>query len=634
MSENMSVYLEDASDGDGGGGGNVNFLPVTTSDVAVDANDGLDDTEDLEAHAGVPVVLPGAFAVSGLNEETHWNQSGYDSGADDCDDVECAPALEHQMTIDPTFGVESYGSVVATDSPLEAELYEVDEGIAALDILTIEQLAQQKKEAEDEQRRKDCRKVLLISIIVTVVVAAVAATVGVLVPRMKKTSDDDMAGANDGPFVLSGWDPAGSLTVPTDLIKNNIQFGTSVAISSDGSRLAVGLPGLFDPDIDSETSTGSIFIYDYVNGTSWMVTSVISSPETGGVVGKAVDISLDGKRVAVGVPSSSQEGTGYVEIFEQRSASDEWDLVNNIIRGDDVASASASFGGSVSFSSDGTIVAVGDTDASNIDNSINAVGLVQVFQDTNGTWTPIGDTVYGSQENGRFGRSLVLSGSGLVLAVSTLGNLAPGSVSTFRFGEISKSWEPMGSPLQGDSALESFGVSVTLSEDGMVLATGAPDFSRNGQEPKVGIVRTYRFDDDQQEWVQIGQPIEGENAFDNFGTSVALSADGNVLVVGAPDNDDYCENCGHVRVFANNQTSTSSVGGNPGGEGEGDDVVWIPVGTSLGTNETDGGKYGTAVAVSSNGTRVVGSAPFTTFNGFVSSVGQIHVFDLDDREQS
>ena len=43
--------------------------------------------------------------------------------------------------------------------------------------------------------------------------------------------------------------------------------------------------------------------------------------------------------------------------------------------------------------------------------------------------------------------------------------------------------------------------------------------------------------------------------------------------------------------------------------------------------------FGLAVALSSNGTRVVGSAPFTTFNGFVSSVGQVHIFDLDVDEQ-
>ena len=107
-----------------------------------------------------------------------------------------------------------------------------------------------------------------------------------------------------------------------------------------------------------------------------------------------------------------------------------------------------------------------------------------------------------------------------------------------------------------------------------------------------------------------------------------LSRDGDALVVGAPDNDDFCESCGHVRVLTLNLTE-SSLG--EGGIVAADADVWIPVGSSLGTNQTDGGKYGSAVAVSSNGTRVVGSAPFTTFNGFVSNVGQVHVFDLDEQ---
>ena len=235
--------------------------------------------------------------------------------------------------------------------------------------------------------------------------------------------------------------------------------------------------------------------------------------------------------------------------------------------------------------------------------------------------------MYGQQENGRFGRSLAVSGDGLVLAASTLGINAPGSISTFRFDDTSNSWEPMGFPVVGDSALESFGASITLSHDGLMLVSGAPDFSRNGEEPKVGIVRTYRFDEDQQEWFPMGRPIEGENAFDNFGSSVALSNEGDILVVGAPDDDYFCENCGHIRVFAQNLTESS-----PGKDGSSgvDFDLWNPVGSPLGTNETDGGKYGSAVAISSNGTRVVGSAPFTTFNSFVSSVGQVHVFDFDE----
>ena len=46
-----------------------------------------------------------------------------------------------------------------------------------------------------------------------------------------------------------------------------------------------------------------------------------------------------------------------------------------------------------------------------------------------------------------------------------------------------------------------------------------------------------------------GEDIDGESAGDESGWSVSLSADGRTVVIGSTKNDDNGEESGHVRVF-------------------------------------------------------------------------------------
>ena len=98
------------------------------------------------------------------------------------------------------------------------------------------------------------------------------------------------------------------------------------------------------------------------------------------------------------------------------------------------------------------------------------------------------------------------------------------------------------SPVDYDYA----GQSVSLSSDGKTLAIGASGGSGTGR------VRVYRLfgSDDSWTWTQVGKDINGVNAYDFAGSSIALSLDGNVVAVGSPENDDNGNDSGHVRVFA------------------------------------------------------------------------------------
>ena len=60
---------------------------------------------------------------------------------------------------------------------------------------------------------------------------------------------------------------------------------------------------------------------------------------------------------------------------------------------------------------------------------------------------------------------------------------------------------------------------------------------------------------DRRYWSQIGDDIDGENAGDFSGTSVSISEDGSVVAIGAPSNDGNGSNSGHVRIYQGDTTA-------------------------------------------------------------------------------
>ena len=241
------------------------------------------------------------------------------------------------------------------------------------------------------------------------------------------------------------------------------------------------------------------------------------------------------------------------------------------------------------------------------------MGAIHVYQEQNGTWLPMGNTLVGSKKENFFGWSVSVSQDGNRIAASALEGNQPGNVQVYDYNGTS--WEEAGSKLIGESIRESFGVSVELSGDGSVIAISATDYSREEQqEDGVGAVRSYRYNDE-NEWEAYGQPLEGENKLDAFGSSISLSRDGSTIAIGGPENGNFCNYCGHIKVFSNTN-----------------DNKWESVGTALGKTDIDNGQFGYAVALSANGKRVVGAAPYTKFDGFFSKVGQVLVFDSIDND--
>src|SRR5690554_6082320 len=204
------------------------------------------------------------------------------------------------------------------------------------------------------------------------------------------------------------------------------------------------------------------------------------------------------------------------------------------------------FGHSVSLSADGSIVAVSAFQQ-------GVAGSVRVYQNISGTWTQIGDNIYGEQSGDWTGYSISLSADGDVIAIGApsnhgnggLGNgyTLSGSVKVYK--NISGIWTQIGDDIDGEAAGDASGWSISLSSDGSIIAIGAHLNKANG----IGAGHVRIYENVSGIWTQIGDDIDGEAAGDQSGESVSLSSDGKTVAIGAYRNSDNGNAAGHVRVY-------------------------------------------------------------------------------------
>jgi hypothetical protein len=566
----------------------LSFGPVTTSDV--NQYDSEPD-EDLEAQAGVPVLLPGAFAVSSRDQIPN-AAAGYDSGFEEesaasTQDLEETAIGSQQEDTPPILRPD------VPDTPVQAELYEehLVDGLVLL--------------AEDEgSGLKDTQRFPCLKAALAIMLALLAVAVSLAV--LKSGKEPELISDLPGTPALEGWSQLGEVLMgPTNI--DNARFGFSISMSGDGNRLAIGLPGADGHGNEQALSgSGSLHIYDF-NGTNWLKSYEIAGPGMHAGAGKSIALSYDGRRVAFAAPLWGE--VGFIAVYEE-AAKGNWTVVGEVpmSKPDD----QERFGGSLDLSADGRILAVSDKDADSSD--AKDTGKVRVFKELNKIWTLMGSEIEGGSKDDFLGWSISLSGDGQRLAVSTLGVNA-GGVILFQFD--GGSWEPVASELRGESRRENFGSAIALSTDGTTLAIGATGYSPNdGREVGAGRVRIFRLDDEAERdsWVELGDPLEGSSRFDAFGTSVALSETGDVVAIGGPENDNFGENSGQVKLF------------------KFDGLKWAQLGSEVGTPMTEGGQFGFALAMSADAGKFAGASPFANFDGFVNDVGQVWVFDGESSE--
>jgi type IX secretion system substrate protein/FG-GAP repeat protein len=333
----------------------------------------------------------------------------------------------------------------------------------------------------------------------------------------------------------SSWDQLGA---DIDGEAANDQSGRSVSLSSDGSIVAIGA-ALND---DNGTSSGHVRVYSW-SGSSWVQLGADIDGEAAIDFSGADGLSLssDGSIVAIGATSNdgNGSGSGHVRVYSWSGSS--WDQLGTDIDGE---SANDNSGGSVSLSSDGSIVAIGATEN---DGNGSGSGHVRVYSWSGSSWDQLGADIDGEAAGDRSGWSVSLSSDGSIVAIGAVFNNGNGSNSGHVrvYSWSGSSWDQLGADIDGEAANDQSGGNVSLSGDGSIVAIGA--VFNNGNISDSGHVRVYSWSG--SSWVQLGADIDGEAEMDDSGFRVSLSSDSSIVAIGAIGNDGNGSASGHVRVY-------------------------------------------------------------------------------------
>jgi hypothetical protein len=409
------------------------------------------------------------------------------------------------------------------------------------------------------------------------------------------------------------------------------RFGYSVSMSDDGNTLAVGAPdensaargigGEQADDCDATesfncaSSAGAVYVYTR-SGATWSGPVYVKASNTQAFqnFGFSIALSRDGNTLAVGAPGEGSAATG--------------------------------IGGNPGYSCDIQPF-----------NCASSSGAVYVYTRSGSTWAgPVyvkasNNRPAGSfQPSQRFGFSIALSQDGNMLAVGAPGegsagiegdpnyscdirpfNCASSSGAVYVYTRSGATWSgPDYVKASNTQASQLFGSSIALSEDGNTLAAGAPGESSAARgiggnpdyscgvgavpvncAPSSGAVYVYTRSD--SAWSgPVYVKASNTQAFQLFGSSIALSQDGNTLAAGAPGEGSAATGIDGNQVDDCDTTSPVNCAFDSGaayiytrsGSTWSDDTVYVKA-SNTGTSDS----FGSTVALNRDGSVLAVGAP-------------------------
>ena len=245
--------------------------------------------------------------------------------------------------------------------------------------------------------------------------------------------------------------------------------GVSVSISFNGSVIAIGAHN----NDGNGTNSGHVRVFTW-NGSAWIQRGVdLNGEAASDNFGVSLSLSQDGTKLAVGARYNDAGGSnaGHVRVFNWNGSS--WVQMGADIDGFQVDMA---FGSAVSISNTGTRVAIGtplyngtigDQGIARVYN-YNGSAWSQVGQDIIG-WNGTSGT--------NLGKSISISGDGNAIVVGSSGYSGGGSTFrglAEYYKLVTNVWTQQGTDVLGNTNGDRFGFSVSLSNDGNKIAVGAP----------------------------------------------------------------------------------------------------------------------------------------------------------------
>ncbi|MFL2546804.1 MAG: integrin [Candidatus Rariloculaceae bacterium] len=400
-------------------------------------------------------------------------------------------------------------------------------------------------------------------------------------------------------------------------------FGFATSLSDDGNTLAVsahfessaatGINGDQVDDSIGQSGAAYIFVRD---GSTWTQQAYIKASNTGH---RAAEVPDDAPPLADVAFGPASEG----EYRYEGSLGEEFD------DGDQ-------FGAALALTSDGNRLivtataedsAATGTNGDQTDNSKRSAGAAYIFDRTADTWAQSAYIKPSNPEvDALFGYSVAIAADGSRIAVGAYDeDGSPDSTNEFQDGLVrgagavyvfelnGNSWDQIGY-LKASNAErgDSFGVAVTMSANGTTIIGTAQDEDgllpginnipgpdrNDAVRPTTGAVYAFVENEDGS-WTQQAY-IKSSNtgAGDIFGSRLDVSADGNVLVVGAqfedsdaqgidgPQDNDNAQEAGAVYIFTR------------------DGETWAQEAYVKGSNTEIFDEFGSSVSISTDGSLI------------------------------
>jgi len=362
-------------------------------------------------------------------------------------------------------------------------------------------------------------------------------------------------------------------------------FGYALALSADGSTLAVGAygeasaaRGIGGVEADNaNVGAGAAYVFRRT-GTAWAQEAYVKATNSGAgdQFGIALSLSGDGNTLAVGARAEDSNAIGVGgdqsndlavdsgAVYVYRRAGVTW-TSDAYLKASNAQDDDA-FGTMVALSFDGSVLAAAapseDSNATGVggaqgNNASPFAGAVYVFRRGATSWS---QEAYVKASNtgptDQFGRALAVSGDGATFAVGTsaessnasgvggsqVDDSAPYAGAVYVFRRAAGVWaqEAYVKASNTDSG-DGFGGAVSLSSDGATLAVGAArEYSgatgMGGSQADNSVANAgavYVLRRTGSTWTHSAYVKSSNTDSDEFGNAVALSADGSALAVGA-----------------------------------------------------------------------------------------------------
>ena len=231
-----------------------------------------------------------------------------------------------------------------------------------------------------------------------------------------------------------------------------------------------------------------------------------------GQLGYSVSMNSDGTRMAIGQPHWSPGGA--VRVFQYDTASLGWQQM-----GADISSAGSDYttGRGVSMSGDGTRVA---SIGSHMTEVLKSDSMrIHEWDGDSQTWTAMPSYAFCGESVSV--HTVAISRDGTHVAY-----ICKGAPTLMRVSQLTPTglWQQVGNAVTLNEGDRNY-ASVALSSNGKIVVTSLPE---------EGAVQVYELDTGGSTWSIKGQTLYESNPNGNFGSSLAISADGSRIAGGAP----------------------------------------------------------------------------------------------------